>query len=194
MLYNFKNIKLKNSIFTHPSFKKNIEFQRLEFLGDKILSFYIAQILFENKMLSEGELSVSLSNLVNKKVLSKIGEFLIDDIKYNGTLQDSIIADTLEAWLCGIFLDGGDVELIIKKLWSKHLKDINIQQNAKNLLQEYAQDKGKSIDYVYNYKNNIFEATVTFNNMNVTALGNSKKDASEQAAKLMLLEIKKYKI
>ena len=70
--YSFKDINLLEQALTHRSFKaKNNE--RLEFLGDSILNFLIAEILFQKfPLLSEGDLSRLRSDLVRSKTLSDI--------------------------------------------------------------------------------------------------------------------------
>ena len=62
--YKFKNRDLHYFCFTHPSYKKNKEFQRLEFLGDKVLSLHLSDILFHKfPNLNEGDLTIALSNV-----------------------------------------------------------------------------------------------------------------------------------
>ena len=91
--YKFKNNKLLIQSLTHPSFylendkKINInEFERFEFLGDRVLGLIIANLLFSKyKKFNEGDLSKKYSYLVQKKFLFKISQELkIEDVlKYN---------------------------------------------------------------------------------------------------------------
>ena len=71
--YKFKNRDLINLSFTHSSFKKNINYERLEFLGDRVLSLVISEYLFLNfPNENEGALSKRLSDLVSKKKLLEV--------------------------------------------------------------------------------------------------------------------------
>ena len=83
--YHFKNQDLLKNALTHPSAKKSkVDYERLEFFGDSILSMVIAEILYhERSNDDEGNLSIMHSNLVNHQSLARIankinlGSFLI---------------------------------------------------------------------------------------------------------------------
>ena len=109
--YKFKNSKLLIQSLTHPSFflesEKKIkinEFERFEFLGDRVLGLIIANLLFSKyKKFNEGDLSKKYSYLVQKKFLFKISQKLqIDDVlqynfkKKNNKMLNSIFSDSVE--------------------------------------------------------------------------------------------------
>ena len=114
--YKFKDIALLELAMTHRSHSgKNNE--RLEFLGDSILNFIVADLLFKKfSDLDEGDLSRLRSQLVKEEPLSKlgnglnIGDFLnlgVGELKSSGWRRPSILADAIEALIGAIFIDGG---------------------------------------------------------------------------------------
>ena len=121
--YKFKNILILKQSLTHPSYfndkneVKNMSnnFERLEFLGDRVLGLVIASLLFEKyQNFNEGELSKKYSYLVQKNFLYKISkELSIEDIllynfkKKNNKMLISILSDTVESLIGAIFVDGG---------------------------------------------------------------------------------------
>ena len=166
--YVFKNKNLLIDSLTHPSFlldKKNdsklsrYDFERLEFLGDRVLGLAIASLIYKkfNKK-NEGDLSKKLSYLVQKNFLHKIAiELSIDKIliftfkKKNDKMNASILADAIESIIGAIYLDGGfsNSAKFIKKIWGPYLdiKESNLQ-DPKTHLQEISQKKYKKLpDY-----------------------------------------------
>jgi len=120
--YEFKNIKLLTQAMTHSSYANENKMpggsnERLEFLGDTILSVLTSHYLYENyKHSHEGELTKLRSSVVCEKALSKfsndlhINEFLLlgkGEKNSNGANRPSILADAFEAMLAAVFLDGG---------------------------------------------------------------------------------------
>ena len=161
--YSFKNKDLLISSLTHPSFikeKKNKlmkfqeEFERLEFLGDRVLGLCIASLIYAKfDKLNEGDLSKKLSYLVQKNFLYKISlELSIDKIlrftfrKQNKKMNVSILSDAVESLIGALYLDGGFKNSIkfIKKIWGPYL-DIEASniQDPKTHLQEISQQKYK---------------------------------------------------
>jgi len=193
-LYKFKDKELERICTTHPSFTINPEFQRLEFLGDRLLTGEISKILFKDKDKDEGELSLQLSELVKAETLAKIGRFLVSDIKYNGKLNNSIISDCLEAWIGAIYIDGGDVLDIILKLWQT-LFYAEVSKNPKNILQELAEKQKVKLLYkiTENKKEDYinFNADVFFDDLSCVGYGKSKQEASVNAAFNILKMIEK---
>ena len=121
--YVFKNKKLLINSLTHPSYivgnkkaslNEDSEFERLEFLGDRVLGLAISSIIFKkfsnNK---EGDLSKKLSYLVQKNFLYKISiKLKIENIlkfsfKKNEKMNISILSDSIESLIGAIYLDGG---------------------------------------------------------------------------------------
>ena len=151
--YHFKDKELLQLALTHRSVSgKNNE--RLEFLGDSLLNFIIAEALcglYPN--LNEGELSRLRANLVNGTTLAKLArEFNIGDclilgigeLKSGGFQRESILADSLEAIIAAIYLDDG-MDICRERLlawYDSRLKDPHAMdklKDAKTLLQEYLQ-------------------------------------------------------
>ena len=113
--YSFSDKSLIQTALTHRSFgKRNNE--RLEFLGDSILGYLVAERLFQRfPAAPEGALSRIRSSLVNQTTLSSIARELDlggclrlgDGEKKTGGDRDSILADALEALIAAIYLDSG---------------------------------------------------------------------------------------
>jgi ribonuclease-3 len=160
--YQFNDNSLLELALTHRSFQgKNNE--RLEFLGDSILNFIIAELLFKKfNLLPEGDLSRLRSQLVKSETLSeigillKLGDYLIlgeGELKSSGWRRPSILADSVEAIIGAVFIDGGvsaASDLVLD--WFKSRIDLinpdNIEKDSKSVLQEFLQAKKISLpDY-----------------------------------------------
>ena len=121
--YKFKNKSILLESLTHPSSlkDKNVligeanQFERLEFLGDRVLGLIIASLLFnKHKDLDEGDMSKKYSYLVQKNFLHKISSelSLVNVLNYNYKKNNkkmllSILSDSVESLIGGIFIDGG---------------------------------------------------------------------------------------
>lgn len=152
--YIFKNIELLRQSLTHRSADK-VHNERLEFLGDAILSFVIAKELYKRfPHVAEGDLSQMRSTLVCGQTLAELGKvFLIGDyltlgqgeLKNGGSHRDSIISDALEAMIGAIYLDCRHINVIEKLVirWYKSRLDAILpgdkQKDPKTRLQEYLQ-------------------------------------------------------
>ncbi|OCG28302.1 ribonuclease III [Gilliamella sp. wkB108] len=151
--YQFKDISLLELALTHRSANK-LHNERLEFLGDSILSFVIADELFHRFVKQdEGDLSQMRASLVCGQTLAEIGKnFKLGDhlilgqgeLKSGGYRRESIISDAVEAIIGAIYLDS-DIENIRRLilLWyQSRLEEIKPgikQKDAKTRLQEYLQ-------------------------------------------------------
>jgi len=211
--YNFNDKNLLELALTHRSFQgKNNE--RLEFLGDSILNFIIAELLFKKfNALPEGDLSRLRSQLVKSATLSEIGillnlgDYLIlgeGELKSSGWRRPSILADSVEAIIGAVFIDGGikaSHNLIIN--WFKdRIDSINpndIEKDSKSLLQELLQAKKIPLpDYnVISIEGEAhcqyFKVSCTIPKLGVTieGEGSSRKIAEQGAAEEMLKNLKK---
>lgn len=151
--YQFQNPALLKQALTHCSMGSN-NYERLEFLGDAILSFTIANKLYHLfPEQSEGQLSRLRSFLVKGDMLAEIakeislGDFLIlgqGELKSGGFRRASILADSLEAIFAAVFLDGGmaSAQNAILHLYRTRLEDPQLHdclKDAKTKLQEYLQ-------------------------------------------------------
>jgi ribonuclease-3 len=153
--YEFKDKALLELALTHRSFHGSNN-ERLEFLGDSILNFIVAELLFKKfSDLDEGDLSRLRSQLVNESTLSEIGaainigEYLKlgeGELKSAGWRRPSIMADGLEAIIGALFMDGGidASHLFITKSYQDRINSINpreIHKDPKSILQEFLQSK-----------------------------------------------------
>ena len=215
--YKFKNKALINLALTHSSFKnkKNKNYERLEFLGDRVLSLVISEDLFlKYPNENEGALSKRLSDLISKqKLLEVANEINIKDIlkidqfeKKNLKLKTniSILSDVCEALIGAIYLDSNleNAKKFISKYWKKKIsKDILPPQDPKSLLQELAQKKGLDLPkYILKQKkgpphNPIFEIEVLLKGIKkFSSVGKTIKIAEINAAKKMIDYILKNKL
>ncbi len=141
---------------THRSANK-LNNERLEFLGDSLLGFIIAESLcLINVDASEGELSRMRSSIVNKDSLAQIartlqlGDFVClgaGEAKTGGRERDSILADAVEAVIAAIYLDGGmgDCKKVVEHWNSDKLSTEDPKQGQKDYktrLQELMQSRG----------------------------------------------------
>ena len=163
--YTFKNKKFLELAFTHISFANDTKTesnQRLEFLGDSVLSHIIAVELYGVfKELDEGELTKIRAALVCEKSLAALAReldlgkeirFGRAEAKKNGKDKDSILADTFEALLGAIYLDS-DFETAKKwvlNIFGGRIKDVTVisEINYKSELQIYFQKRDKGSEVV----------------------------------------------
>ena len=204
---NFKDKDLLVRSLTHKSYSKEINNEKLEFLGDRVLGLVIAKKLLEiypNE--KEGILDKKFASLVNKKTCLQIAKNIKLE-KYILTLnsnnrkikiEDKVIADCCEALIGAIYLDKGftAVENLILTLWNENIKNSVITQiDAKTKLQEFSLKKFKKLP-IYKLISNtgprhkpIFKVGVKLpNSKYYMGKGASKKDAEQKAALLCLNE------
>lgn len=218
MIPKFKNQKLLEQAFIHRSYlnetkEKLSSNERLEFLGDSILSFIVSKYLYEKyPNYEEGTLTNLRSLLVNTKSLAEISKNLGfgDRLKLSkgeedskGRENQSLLADSFEGFIGALFLDQGieetskfihltllpKVEELVKK---RAFKD------PKSLLQEAVQSKKKNspiykvIEEEGPPHAKIFTIGVYVNHeLFGTGKGKSKQEAEERAAKEALERIQK---
>lgn len=207
--YEFKDESLLELALTHRSrHEKNNE--RLEFLGDSILNFVIADALFhqfENN--KEGELSRQRAFLVKGRTLTEIanekdlGEFIKlgqGELKSGGSKRDSILADSVEAIFGAIFLDSDFQKTrdVILNVYAERLKTIRASdsyKDPKTRLQEHQQQNKLALP-IYEVlsmqeglnNEHSFEIHCTLPQLSegVTATGRSRRAAEKNAAQLAL--------
>ncbi|GIX22047.1 MAG: ribonuclease 3 [Gammaproteobacteria bacterium] len=134
--------------------------ERLEFLGDSLLSLVIAEELYRrHPELSEGDLSRLRAALVNRETLAELaaelglGERLAlgpGELKSGGFRRRSILADALEAVLGAVYLDAGFEAAadLVRRLWAARLDapvDPAALKDAKTRLQEWLQGRGRAL-------------------------------------------------
>ena len=158
--YEFKDKSLLEEALRHSSYVNEQapvtmqDNERLEFLGDAVLSLSIGHLLMHHyPELKEGELSRMRSQLVNESQLSEIAQEIYlgghiklgkGELQTNGYEKPSILADAFEALLAAVYLDGGfdaALHLIRNKFTSLILsEDISMaNQDYKSRLQEFVQ-------------------------------------------------------
>ena len=206
--YEFKDESLLKTSLTHPSFSKKSNYERLEFLGDRVLGLIISDEIFHSYPDdSEGNLAKKISFLVCKNTLIKIADelkleehFIISkNIKQNSF--DSIKANSLEALIAAIYLDSNfsNTYRIVKKLWNNYIQKINLDyHDPKSKLQEWSLKKNNILP-VYEVKkkegpdhNPIFTVNLKLNGkIRSIGVGKNKQDAEVMAAEKALKEIDK---
>ena len=151
--YQFEQQQLLRQALTHRSYSGTHN-ERLEFLGDAVLNFIVASLIY-NKFtdMKEGDMSRLRANLVNQTALAEIAadlrlsDYLYlgeGELKSGGSKRPSILSDAVEAVLGAVFLDGGyaAAERVISQQYETRIKRINpitLGKDPKTLLQEYCQ-------------------------------------------------------
>ncbi|MGZ4999358.1 MAG: ribonuclease III [Methylomonas sp.] len=204
----FSQPQLFSTALTHRSMGANNN-ERLEYLGDSVLGFVIAQQLYELfPKAGEGALSRLRASLVNQSSLAElarqhnIGDYLIlgsGELKSGGFRRDSILSDALEAIMGALLLDQGIVAcrqwilvLFADKL--AELKADNWNKDPKTRLQELMQSKKKELpvyelvtmsgaDHAQTFE---VRCRVAISEENCTGVGISRKKAEQAAAEKML--------
>lgn len=210
--YKFNNKKLLQNALTHSSYANEVRNgitsnERLEFLGDSVLSIIVAEYLFLHyKNIPEGELTKLRASLVCEKTLCKfsreleLGKFLKlgkGEDKGGGRERDSILADAFEALLASIYLDGG-MEVATKHVLRFVIPEIEDKnqhtfKDYKTALQEIIQRNPEEyVTYVLKGESGpdhdkVFEVEVHLNsNVIGRGKGKNKKQAEQMAAKQAL--------
>ena len=203
--FKFNDQKLLIKSLTHKSYDSINNFEKIEFLGDRVLGLVIA-----NKLLDlypeekEGILDKKFASLVNKKKCLEIAKFLelekyilVSNPKNKKIkIEDKVISDCLEALIGAIYLEKGldVVEKIILSLWKNHINaSVVTQIDAKTKLQEYSLKLFKTLP-IYKLISNtgprhkpLFKVAVKLKDSKFfTSQGASKKDAEQNAASLCL--------
>lgn len=205
--YSFKNKNLLMEALTHSSFaheKNGVHSnERMEFLGDAVLSIISAQYLFEKYPdMPEGQLSKLRSSLVCTESLSgfakeiDLGAALLlgkGEVNTGGYERPSILENAFEALIAAIYLDGGmeKAREFVTAFLEKALETHNISfKDYKTMLQEVVQQNpDQSVNYVLLSEsgpdhNKCFEIAVRLNsNVIGVGKGKSKKSAEQEAAK-----------
>ena len=212
--YSFNDIELLSEALTHRSFAaKNNE--RLEFLGDGILNFVIADELFKlYPDVQEGDLSRLRANLVNKESLADIANHLklgdviqlgSGELKSGGFRRPSILADAVESIFGAVYIDGGfeTCRDLIVRLYTNRLAsptDLQSLKDPKTQLQELLQSRRFALpDYqVINITGQahaqVFHMKCSIEQMNIEVKGEgkSRRKAEQVAAEKAINEVKAY--
>jgi ribonuclease III len=209
--YEFRNAELLRQALTHRSHSATHN-ERLEFLGASVLNCAVAALLFQRfGKLDEGDLSRVRANLVKQQSLYEIAQALNiseglrlgeGELRSGGFRRPSILADTLEAVLGAVFLDGGfdAAQTVIKRLYVPildHIDPRTLGKDAKTLLQEYLQGHKIALPTytvvathgaAHNQQFEV-ECTVPKLDVKVSGSGASRRAAEQAAAKKALDEV-----
>ena len=212
--YSFNDITLLNEALTHRSYaSKNNE--RLEFLGDGVLNFVIADELFKlYPDVQEGDLSRLRASLVNKESLAEIanklnlGEVIklgSGELKSGGFRRPSILADAVESILGSVYCDGGfdTARDLIVRLYADRLAsptDLQSLKDPKTRLQELLQSRrfdlpdyqvtsitGQSHAQVFHVKCSIKQMSIEVNGE-----GKSRRKGEQVAADKAITRVEEY--
>ncbi|MGI9130988.1 MAG: ribonuclease III [Candidatus Methylopumilus sp.] len=204
MHYTFHDPSLMIMALTHRSFSAQHN-ERLEFLGDSVLSFLIANELYKRfPRIDEGDLSRLRAQLVKESSLSTIatsmglGDFIRlgeGELKSAGWRRPSILADTFEAIIGALYLDGGiePTHQFVLRFFETQLNEIDpklIQKDPKTLLQELLQSKKTdlpiytviSIEGEAHSQTFTIECHIKKSNIKTQGVGNSRRIAEQEAA------------
>lgn len=211
--YRFKQEELLKQALTHRSFCRGANNERLEFLGDSVLSLVISHNIYNQQPnASEGDLSRIRASLVNEAALARIardinlGDYIFlggGELKSGGFRRESILSDTLEAILGAIYLDSDfiQVQTSILYLYRAYLQDLPSQSSLKDpktRLQEYLQSEKINIpEYVVmktigKSHDQTFTLTCRIHSLNIatSGTGSSRKKAEQDAAVKALKALK----
>lgn len=204
--YTFQSPSLLDEALTHPSLSGSRNYQRLEFLGDRVLGLVVATLLLEAfPGEAEGKLNRRFTALVRRETLAemsvKLG--LSDALKLTpgaeaeGTrTKEAVQADVVEAVIGAMYLDGGyDVaDAFIRKHWAPLMKDsVSVHKDNKTQLQEWCQARSLPLPYYKTVDRSgpdhspvfTIEAIVE-NKGSAKAQGNAKRLAEQAAAAELL--------
>lgn len=211
--YKFENVKILKEALTHKSSKMPYNNERLEFLGDAVMDLIVGEYLFKKfSKIPEGDLSKLRAALVNEKSfatlanalnLGKFIELSMSEENNGGREKPSILSDAFEALMGAIYLEAGldkvrDIGVGLLEQCFPKIDFLNLVQDYKTKLQEITQ---ASLGTTPNYElvrsfgpdhKKEFEIALLLNGREISrAIGNSKKEAQQLAAKIAIEKIKK---
>ena len=158
--YKFADPDLLDRALTHssaiaPAKRIAMSYQRLEFLGDRVLGLVVADMLYRRfPKATEGDLSRSLNALVRKETCALIARELElghdlnlgdSEARTGGAEKDAILGDVIEAVIGAVYMDGGlaPAAEIVERLFGEHVGPSGTERaDAKTALQEWAQGRG----------------------------------------------------
>lgn len=209
----FNDLGLLEQALTHRSIGQNNN-ERLEFLGDSILGFVMAdEIYMRFPHVDEGVMSRLRAHLVNKDSLAdvakelKLSDELIlgqGEMKSGGKHRSSILSDAVEALIGAIYKDEGlaEARAWVLSIFSEKLTNLTIEtasKDSKTQLQEYLQARGIAIpkytvvsttglDHNQQFK---VECKIDGGNETIFSTANSRKKAEQKSASKILEILKR---
>lgn len=211
--YRFKDRDLFERALTHASARgdgRQVDNERLEFLGDRVLGLAISEELWRTDPLRrEGDMARHFNRLVRRETCaaiareSGVGPQLIlseSEAANGGRDKDTILADAMEALLGAIFVDSGydKARTVILKLWADGLDKVHATAipDPKSGLQEWAQGRGYPLPrYKVVSREGPDHAPVFVAEVSIEGLspargeGTSKRQAEQTAARAKLTEL-----
>lgn len=210
--YQFADQAILATAFTHVSALKPAtrhradSYQRLEFLGDRVLGLVVSDMLYRAfPKADEGELSKRLADLVRRESCADVAKSLglIDDIKLGQIgagadvrLRKSVLGDVCEAVIGAIFIDGGYAAAaqFVERNWIERMRKTRRPlRDAKTVLQEWAQGKGlptpvyREIERTGPHHDPQFRVAVDLPGfVSAEGIGGSKRAAEKAAASIMI--------
>ena len=210
--YKFADPELLNRALTHssaisPARRVSQSYQRLEFLGDRVLGLVVADMLYRKMpKATEGDLSRSLNALVRKETCAAVARDLElgpdlnlgdSEARTGGADKDAILGDVMEAVIGAVYIDGGlrPARELVERLFSAYVNQAGQERaDAKTTLQEWAQGRGLEppayveIDRTGPDHAPVFTIAIKLNGYSeLTATGPSKKLAEHKAAEAFLV-------
>ena len=209
--HEFASAALLEQALTHRSIALNgrASYERLEFLGDRVLGFTVADLLLDaypNE--AEGPLAKRHADLVRRETLADvareadIGRHILmsrGEVDSGGQENDAILSDVCEALIAAMYRDGGIevAQQFIARFWTDRLNaPPRPPEDAKTILQELAQGKGLPLpDYRILGREGpdhapVFTVTVSVEGWEVAeGSGTSKRAAERAAAEALLLRV-----
>jgi ribonuclease-3 len=207
--YRFRQGELLEQALTHRSYSRNLNNERLEFLGDSVLSLIISNYIYRRfDAASEGKLSRIRASLVKRDTLAGVARAIElgdcirlggGELKSGGFRRASILSDALEALIAAIYLDSdyAQAEKAVLRLFRDRLQSLDVSSNlkdAKTRLQEYlqgqqrelpvyevSQTSGKSHEQVFTVRCELADL-----DLRSQGKGGSRKQAEQQAARKLL--------
>lgn len=215
--YEFRRPSLLEEALTHPSAvqgrnarKARVPYERLEFLGDRVLGLVVAEMLFHQfPNENEGALARRHAALVRREACARVAEeiglgaYLVvsrGEEESGGRTNPTMLADACEAVIGAIYGDGGlePAKAFIRRLWTPLMAEfLTPPKDAKTALQEWAQGLGKPLPTYETLgmegppHDPIFLVAVRVEGIEpVTGRGTSKRVAEQAAAQTMLESVK----
>ena len=201
----FNDKELLSKSFIHKSYNKEINNEKLEFLGDRVIGLVISKKLlnlYPNE--KEGIIDKKFASLVNKKTCAKVFRSLNlkkfiktgNSFKTIRSADERLLSDTCEALIGAIYLDQGffNTEKFVLNIWRHFIKDSKIiELDPKTKIQEFSLKKFKKLPIYKTIKktgpnhNPFFQVSVQIeNSKKYIGQGNSKKNAEQNAASKLI--------
>ncbi|MCF6315839.1 MAG: ribonuclease III [Marinosulfonomonas sp.] len=209
--YTFTRPELLHRAVTHSSMSSPTrdDNQRMEFLGDRVLGLVMAEALFlADGTATEGQMAPRFNALVRKEACADVArEFDLgavlklgrSEMLSGGRRKEALLADAMEAVISAVYLDGGfeAAKALVLRLWGKRVSAVEADaRDAKTALQEWAQARKLAPPaYVETGRSGPDHAPVFTiearleNGAAQTATANSKRQAEQAAAKVLLARL-----